>query len=183
MIQDNDFVAATAGRSFWILDDLGALQNIGVEKKSLRIFKPKDTYRIFGGSSNRFVPGLGQNPKSGVTFDYFLAKDCYNFLFLLVSFYLRLHFRCWCSCLRCCGVIALVYFSWLFCKVAVYWTLISFVIRVFGWEIFNGEHILPVNTVKLLHPCREHEKKDYHISFKIKNTIYVLVISTILRYL
>ena len=27
MIQDNDLVAATSGRGFWILDDLGALQN------------------------------------------------------------------------------------------------------------------------------------------------------------
>ncbi|MCK0108960.1 glycosyl hydrolase [Flavobacteriaceae bacterium S0825] len=75
VIQDNDLVAATAGRSFWILDDLGALQNISIEKKHLRIYKPKDTYRIFGGSISRFVPGVGQNPKSGVTFDYFIGKD------------------------------------------------------------------------------------------------------------
>jgi len=75
VIQDNDLVAATAGRSFWILDDLGALQNISIEKKHLRIYKPKDTYRIFGGSTSRFVPGVGQNPKSGVTFDYFIGKD------------------------------------------------------------------------------------------------------------
>ncbi|MCB0462696.1 MAG: glycosyl hydrolase [Flavobacteriaceae bacterium] len=75
VIQDNDLVAATAGRSFWILDDLGAIQNIKSDKKTVQIFKPKDTYRLFGGSANGFIPGLGQNPKSGVTFDYYLEKD------------------------------------------------------------------------------------------------------------
>ncbi len=74
-IQDNDLVAATAGRSFWILDDLGAIQNINSSKETINIFTPKDTYLIFGGSSDRPRPGLGSNPKSGVTFDYYLAKD------------------------------------------------------------------------------------------------------------
>ena len=74
-IQDNDLVAATSGRGFWILDDLGAIQNIKSSKLSVSIFKPKDTYLIYGGSVSRFVPGLGQNPKSGVTFDYYLAND------------------------------------------------------------------------------------------------------------
>lgn len=73
-IQDNDLVAATAGRSFWILDDLGAIQNISTEKTQVQIFKPKDTYRIFGGSTSNFIPGVGQNPKMGVTFDYFVGK-------------------------------------------------------------------------------------------------------------
>ena len=73
-IQDNDLVVATAGRGFWILDDLAAIQNIKTKKNAVQIFKPKDTYRIFGGSTNRFIPGLGENPKSGVTFDYYLAK-------------------------------------------------------------------------------------------------------------
>lgn len=73
-IQDNDLVVATAGRGFWILDDVAAIQNISTEKKSIQIFKPKDTYLLFGGSASKFVPGLGQNPKSGVTFDYYLAE-------------------------------------------------------------------------------------------------------------
>jgi len=74
-IQDNDLVAATAGRSFWVLDDLGAIQNSSMNNTSLSIFKPKDTYLLFGGSSDKPVPGLGQNPKQGVTFDYYLNKD------------------------------------------------------------------------------------------------------------
>jgi len=78
IIQDNDLVAATAGRSFWILDDLGAIQNSASAKQNIQIFQPKDTYRIFNGSGKR--PRLGQNPKSGITFDYYLGefKDSLN---------------------------------------------------------------------------------------------------------
>jgi photosystem II stability/assembly factor-like uncharacterized protein len=71
-IQDNDLVIATSGRSFWILDDVAAIQNIASAKQSVTMFQPKDTYLYFGGSSEKPVPGLGQNPISGVTFDYYL---------------------------------------------------------------------------------------------------------------
>lgn len=73
-IQDNDLVAATAGRSFWILDDVGALQNSLDTAENLKIVTPKPSYRIFGGSQEKPVPGLGQNPKSGVTVDYYLPS-------------------------------------------------------------------------------------------------------------
>lgn len=72
-IQDNDLVAATSGRGFWVLDDLGILQNMTTEEKTLEIFPPKPSYRIFGGTSKAI--GQGQNPKSGVTFDYYLGQD------------------------------------------------------------------------------------------------------------
>lgn len=76
IIQDNDLVVATAGRSFWILDDLSGLQQFISEdpEAALTIFQPKDTYRLYGGSQDEFVPGLGQNPKQGVTFDYHLKE-------------------------------------------------------------------------------------------------------------
>jgi len=73
-IQDNDLVVATAGRSFWILDDVGAIQNSFDTANTLKIVEPKPSYRILGGSIPRPVPGLGQNPKSGVTIDYYLPK-------------------------------------------------------------------------------------------------------------
>ena len=73
IIQDNDLVAATSGRGFWILDDLGVLQNMNATYTSVQLFKPKATYRIFGGTSK--ATGQGENPKSGVTFDYYLDKD------------------------------------------------------------------------------------------------------------
>ncbi|MCX2718822.1 VPS10 domain-containing protein [Lentiprolixibacter aurantiacus] len=73
-IRQNDLVAATAGRSFWILDDLSALQNYPANPQGITLFKPKDRHLIVGGSTDRPVPGLGQNPKSGVTVDYYLSE-------------------------------------------------------------------------------------------------------------
>lgn len=73
-IQDNDLVVATAGRAFWILDDISAIQNITAPKQAVTLFKPKDTYLFFGGSSEKPVPGLGSNPQSGITFDYYLEE-------------------------------------------------------------------------------------------------------------
>lgn len=71
IIQDNDLVAATAGRGFWILDDLAVLQQAS-EVRDLKIFQPKNTYLIKGGASNNGLEG--QNPKSGVLIDYFLPE-------------------------------------------------------------------------------------------------------------
>jgi photosystem II stability/assembly factor-like uncharacterized protein len=73
IIQDNDLVAATSGRGFWILDDLGALQYNSSYSKAIEMVTPKDTYRIFGGNSKAI--GQGQNPRSGVTFDYYLKNN------------------------------------------------------------------------------------------------------------
>jgi photosystem II stability/assembly factor-like uncharacterized protein len=76
IFQDNDLVVATAGRSFWILDDLSAVQqtNGKFSDKAVEIFKPKDNYRLFGGSTAGPKQGVGQNPKEGVTFDYYLKE-------------------------------------------------------------------------------------------------------------
>jgi len=72
VIQDNDLVAATSGRGFWILDDLGVLQMMNSQNNSVQLFKPKASYRIFGWQPS--ATGLGQNPESGVTFDYYLDE-------------------------------------------------------------------------------------------------------------
>ncbi len=72
VIQDNDLIAATAGRSFWILDDLGAIQNKNNTKNTVALFKPKDTYLFFGGMSKN--PTIGKNPPSGVIFDYYIKE-------------------------------------------------------------------------------------------------------------
>ena len=48
MIRDNDLVAATAGRAFWILDDLGAIQQAGTAS-AVTLFSPKPAYK-FGGA-------------------------------------------------------------------------------------------------------------------------------------
>lgn len=77
IIHDNDLIASTAGRAFWILDDLAALQqseNLQTETKA-KIFKPKNTVRFDAQTPPEAVPGLGQNPLTGVILDYFLPKE------------------------------------------------------------------------------------------------------------
>ncbi|MBL7848190.1 MAG: glycosyl hydrolase, partial [Cyclobacteriaceae bacterium] len=79
VIKDNDLVASTAGRSFWILDDLGAIQqskgNFG--DASIKLFTPKPTYRLSSVTIPEYfgdIPGLGRNPMNGVALDYYLKE-------------------------------------------------------------------------------------------------------------
>ena len=71
-IQDNDLIAATAGRSFWILDDISPLQeqkNI----KGLHLVTPKNGYRIFSRKTSK-KSTQGTNPLSGIILDYYLPE-------------------------------------------------------------------------------------------------------------
>jgi photosystem II stability/assembly factor-like uncharacterized protein len=79
IIKDNDLVASTAGRSFWILDDLGAIQqtkgNFG--DATVKLFAPKPTYRLSSVTIPEYfgdIPGLGRNPMNGVALDYYLKE-------------------------------------------------------------------------------------------------------------
>lgn len=71
-IRQNDLIAATAGRSFWILDDLSAIQQSVGKELNVSLYQPKDQYRILAGSA---PVDAGKNPPSGVVFDYFLADE------------------------------------------------------------------------------------------------------------
>ena len=71
-IQDNDLIAATAGRSFWILDDLSPLQQ-QPKKEELHIATPKATYRLSSGKTPE-NSAQGTNPRSGVYLDYYLPE-------------------------------------------------------------------------------------------------------------
>ena len=75
IIQDNDLVVATSGRSFWILDDLSAIQQTNGELGGkMELFSPKTAIR-FSAPSPANPTNKGQNPKSGVTFDYYLPRS------------------------------------------------------------------------------------------------------------
>ncbi len=73
--RDNDLVAATAGRGFWILDDLSVLQQLDdeVAEADLFLFAPEPAYRA--GSSGFRLPGglVGQNPPGAATLDFVVA--------------------------------------------------------------------------------------------------------------
>jgi len=71
-IKNNNLVVATQGRSLWILDDLSILHQaseIKVEENVL--FKPKDTYRMRGGSSTTSLI-KGTNHPSGVITHFYV---------------------------------------------------------------------------------------------------------------
>jgi photosystem II stability/assembly factor-like uncharacterized protein len=74
MIRDNDLVAATAGRAFWILDDLGAIQQVA-NASAVTLFSPKPSYKFGGGTG---LPEAkykaGQNAPEGVILDYILPE-------------------------------------------------------------------------------------------------------------
>jgi len=71
-IQDNDLIAATAGRSFWILDDLSPLQQ-HQKTAQIHLAAPKTSYRISSVNTPK-NSSQGSNPKSGVYLDYYLPE-------------------------------------------------------------------------------------------------------------
>jgi photosystem II stability/assembly factor-like uncharacterized protein len=76
IIKDNDLVAATAGRAFWILDDLGAIQQSRGDftNKTVKLYQPKPTYLFSGAGGGPASLLIGQNPVEGVVFDYYLKE-------------------------------------------------------------------------------------------------------------
>ncbi|MBL7872902.1 MAG: glycosyl hydrolase [Cyclobacteriaceae bacterium] len=78
IIKDNDLIAATAGRAFWILDDLAAIQQSkGSFPSTVKLFTPKPTYRLSSVTIPEYfgdIPGLGRNPANGVALDYYLKE-------------------------------------------------------------------------------------------------------------
>ena len=80
VVKEGDLIAATHGRSFWILDDLSALRQISPEihRAPAHLFKPRKVYRAgFGGGGGNGAAGghpTGANPPSGGVVYYSLAQ-------------------------------------------------------------------------------------------------------------
>ncbi|MGI8496273.1 MAG: WD40/YVTN/BNR-like repeat-containing protein [Gemmatimonadaceae bacterium] len=77
-IKNNDLIAATHGRSFWILDDISPLRQwkSSDPAQALHLYKPADAYRVgWGGPANtNGVHPVGMNPPTGAVIYYSLAK-------------------------------------------------------------------------------------------------------------
>lgn len=76
-IHDNGLIASTSGRAFWILDDIGPIrQSMGrLLNGHVQLFQPKPTYRFDATTPSKPIPGLGQNPATGVIISYYLPSD------------------------------------------------------------------------------------------------------------
>ncbi|MEQ9301896.1 MAG: glycosyl hydrolase [Cyclobacteriaceae bacterium] len=83
IVRHGDLVAATQGRSFWVLDDLGLIRQYAGATNEFKLYQPEDAYRVSGGSelnsSSPDVDGMsaytGVNPASGVVIYYNLDAD------------------------------------------------------------------------------------------------------------
>jgi len=79
-VKEGDLIAATHGRSFWILDDLSALRQLtpAITRTPAHLFKPRKVYRAsFGGGGGNGAAGghpTGANPSSGAVVYYWLAQ-------------------------------------------------------------------------------------------------------------
>jgi photosystem II stability/assembly factor-like uncharacterized protein len=78
-VHDNDLVASTQGRAFWILDDITPLQQIDdtVASADAHLFEPQATRRI-DGAGGFFLRGsyaAGANPPRGAFIYYTLKQE------------------------------------------------------------------------------------------------------------
>ena len=77
-IKNQDLVAATQGRGFWILDDLSVLHqtSASVTQKASHLYSPRPAYRITRRGQRSSERGnRGQNPPDGAVFFYSLIED------------------------------------------------------------------------------------------------------------
>jgi photosystem II stability/assembly factor-like uncharacterized protein len=75
-IKDDNLIAATQGRSLWIIDDLTPLHqlNESILKEDVVLYKPKDAYNLSGGNG-RTSRTAGTNHAGGVAVNYFIKKE------------------------------------------------------------------------------------------------------------
>lgn len=74
-IAENDLIAATAGRGFWILDDLNPVQQAEKFRERPLLVIPEKAIRISTSSPPVPVNNMGQNPPNGAIIDYYLPQE------------------------------------------------------------------------------------------------------------
>lgn len=85
-IHQGDLIAATSGRSFWILDDLALLQQYRPDQNNFALYKPENALLTNGSSplnrSNPDFDGMGKsagvNPANGIVLYYHLPEENKN---------------------------------------------------------------------------------------------------------
>jgi photosystem II stability/assembly factor-like uncharacterized protein len=80
VVHENDLVVGTHGRSFWILDDVSPLRQLGAQMASADayLFQPATAYRVrWNNYTDTPVPQeepAGENPPDGAIIDYYLRS-------------------------------------------------------------------------------------------------------------
>lgn len=75
-IKNDNLIAATQGRSFWMIDDLTPLHQLDTDmtKEEVILFKPKDSYRMSGGRGATSKT-QGTNHYGGVAINFFIKEQ------------------------------------------------------------------------------------------------------------
>src|SRR4029434_4098288 len=74
-VKNNDLIASTQGRAFWVLDDLSSLHGLdAVTPTAAHLFAPADAIRTRRAGFGRAPAGSGQNPPSGAIVTYWLDR-------------------------------------------------------------------------------------------------------------
>ncbi len=77
-VRDNDLIAATHGRSFWMIDDLTPLHQLtdAISKSNYHLFKPDQSYRMQqgGGWGGGDLLHNGENHPNGVMIHFYLKE-------------------------------------------------------------------------------------------------------------
>lgn len=76
-VKEQDLIAATQGRGYWILDDLTVLHQTtaNTASKAVHLFSPRPAYRLTAGGRSDEPVNAGMNPPVGVVFNYSLAEE------------------------------------------------------------------------------------------------------------
>lgn len=75
-IKEHNLIAATQGRSMWMIDDLGPVRewNREIASKPMHLFKPLDTYRLGGGTPRKPSLTQGENHPGGVLIHFYMPE-------------------------------------------------------------------------------------------------------------
>jgi len=76
VVKGDDLVAATHGRSFWILTDITPLRQVapGPAPGDALLYNPQKAVRLYYPDAVDTRPPVGENPPAGAIIDYYLAS-------------------------------------------------------------------------------------------------------------
>ncbi|MBX2875901.1 MAG: glycosyl hydrolase [Saprospiraceae bacterium] len=89
-IKNDNLIAATQGRSFWLIDDLTVLHQLNnkVAQSNFNLYKPMPSYRMGGGGRfGRASKTSGQNHPGGVMVHYYLDEKPADSVEVKLSFH------------------------------------------------------------------------------------------------